>query len=206
ATAAPAQPGRRRAHDPVGAVFADPWHRAVLGGWSVFEPLGRLAMAAMTGPTSRAWFDELRLGPVVGAGLRATGLDESTAGTAASRVRALLALPRPSNVGGRTGPERARKLVEAWLAHADVRPLLRVNAWEGVEWFGREEWRELLDWALLLDRLDGASDGLPVVKRLLEAADAASYRVDRLRELLAPAPRRTRATAAPRAKAAAPRR
>jgi hypothetical protein len=73
-----------------------------------------------------------------------------------------------------------------------------VNAWEGVEWFGREEWRELLDWALLLDRLDGASDALPVVKRLLEAGDAAGYRVDRLRELLAPAPRRTRATAATR--------
>jgi hypothetical protein len=189
---------RRRAHDPVGAAFADAWHRAVLAGWSVFEPLGKLAVAAMTGPTSRAWFDELRLGPVVATGLRATGLDEATAGSAAARVRALLALPRPSNVGGRTGPERARRLVEAWLAHADVRPLLRVNAWEGVEWFGREEWRELLDWALLLDRLDGASDALPVVKRLLEAGDAAGYRVDRLRELLAPAPRRTRATAATR--------
>ena len=188
------------------AAFADPWHRAVLAGWSVFEPLGKLAAAAMTGPTSRAWFDELRLGPVVAAGLRAAGLDEATAGTAAAHVRALLALPRPSNVGGRTGPERARRLVAAWLAHADVRGLLRVNAWEDVEWFGREEWRELLDWALLLDRIDGASDGLPVVKRLLEAGDAADYRVDRLRELLAPAPRRARAAAAPRAKAAAPRR
>jgi len=198
ARAAAAPRDRRRAPDPVGAAFADPWHRAVLAGWSVFEPLGRLAVAAMTGPTSRAWFDELRLGPVVGAGLRASDLDESTAGTAASRVRALLALPRPSNVGGRTGPERARRLVEGWLAQADVRQLLRVNAWEGVEWFGREEWRELLDWALLLDRLDGASDGLPVVKRLVEASEAAGYRVDRLRELLAPAPRRTRATTAPR--------
>ena len=195
---APAQPGLRRAQDPVAAAFADPWHRAVLAGWSVFEPLGGLAAAAMTGPTSRAWFDELRLAPVVAASLRATGLDPTTAETAASRVGALLALPRPSNVGGRTGPERARRLVEAWVAHPDARALLRVNPWEGVEWFGREEWRELLDWTLLLDRIDGKGDGLPVVNRLREAGDSAGYRVDRLRELVAPAPRRTRAAAAPR--------
>jgi glycosidase len=209
AAAAPTT-GRRRAADPVGAAFGDPWHRAALAGWSVFEPLGKLAPGAMTGPTSRAWFDELRLPPVVTAGLRESGFDEAAASAAASRVQMLLALPRPSNVGGRTGPERARRLVEAWLSHADVRAALRLNAWEGVEWFGRDEWRELLDWALLLDRIDGAADGLPVVKRLLEAGDEAGYRVDRLRELVAPAPRQTKAAAKPvaqpRTNAAAPRR
>jgi hypothetical protein len=200
AAAAPAHPGRRRATDPVAAAFADPWHRAVLAGWSVFEPLGKLATAAMTGPTSRAWFDELRLAPVVGTALRASRFDESPAAAAASRIRKLLALPRPSNVGGRTGPERARRLVEAWLAHPDVRASLRLNAWEGVEWFGREEWRELLDWALLLDRVDGASDGLAVVKRLLEAGDAAGYRVDKLRELLGPPRRAAKPATKPAAK------
>jgi glycosidase len=213
AGAAAASRDRRRAYDPVGGAFVDPWHRAVLAGWSMFEPLGRLAPEAMTGPTSRAWFDELRLAPVVAGALSATALENAEAGAAAARVRALLAVPRPSNVGGRTAPERARRLVEAWLAHPDVRPLLRVNAWEGVEWFGREEWRELLDWTLLLDRIDGAPDAWPVVKRLLDAADAAGYRVDRLRDLVAPAKRAPakrapakRAPARPKArpKAAAP--
>jgi hypothetical protein len=195
-----------RAHDPVAGALADPWHRAVLAGWSVFEPLGGLASTGLAGATSRAWFDELRLAPVVAAALTATGLDEAAADSATERVRALLALPRPSNVGGRTTPERARRLVEAWLAHPDVRQFLRVNAWDGVEWFGYEEWRELLDWTLLLDRIDGAPDGLPVVKRLLDAADAAGYRVDRLRELAAPA-KRAPARPKPRPKAAAaPRR
>jgi len=60
--------GGRPASDPLHVVrsaLEDPWHRAVLAGWAVFEALGRLAPAAMTGPTSRAWFDELRLEPVV---------------------------------------------------------------------------------------------------------------------------------------------
>jgi hypothetical protein len=182
-------------HDPVAGALADPWHRAVLAGWSVFEPLGGLASTGLTGATSRAWFDELRLAPVVAATLTATGLDDAAAGAAVARVRALLAVPRPSNVGGRTTSQRTGRLVEAWLAHPDVRQLLRVHAWDGVEWFGREEWRELLDWTLLLDRIDGAPDGWPVVKRLLEAADAAGYRADRLRELVAPA-KRTRAKVA----------
>ena len=91
-------------------------------------------------------------------------------------------------------PDRARRLVMVWLGHPDVRPFIRVNAWEGQEWFGREEWRELLDWALLLDRIDAslpgdAADGWPVVRRLLELGEGAGYRVDRLRDLVAPARR-----------------
>ena len=176
----------------VASAFGDPWHRAVLAGWAVLEPLGLLAKGAMAGPTSRAWFDELRLGPVVANGLREAGLDEGDAWRAVERIGTLLALPRPSNVGGRSAPERARRLVEAWLVHADVRPFIRVNAWEGTEWFGRDEWRELLDWALLLDGVDsdaGADDAAAkasaaAVRRLLELGETAGYRVDRLRELV----------------------
>ena len=46
---------------------------------------------------SLAWYDELRLAPVVAAGFRAAGLDEATAWSVADLVRVLLALPRPSH-------------------------------------------------------------------------------------------------------------
>ena len=143
--------------DPVRAAFADPWHRAVLAGWAILEPLGGLASGAMIGPTSRAWFDELRLDRVLAAALRDAGLDESDAWAATERVRVLLALPRPSNVGGRSAGERMARLVSAWLVHPEVRAFLHVNEWEGVAWFGREAWRELLDWALLLDAVDASA-------------------------------------------------
>ncbi len=182
----------RRGPDSVLGSYADSWHRAVLVGWSVLEPLGGLAPKGMVGPTSRAWFDELRLGPVLAASLRAAGLDESEAWTAAERVRSLLALPRPSNVTARSHADRARRLVEAWLDHPDVRPLIRVNRWEGVEWFGRDEWRELVDWSLLLDHVDDGEAALPSRSRavaavLLEAAESSGYRADRLLESLSPA-------------------
>ena len=192
---APAQVAPSEAVDPA---FGDPGHRAVLVGWAALEPLGRLAPGTLAGATSRAWFDELRLAPVIAGAFRYAGLDEAGAWAAADRIRSLLAVPRPSNVDGRSATERSRHLVEAWLAHPDVRPLMRVNTWEGVDWFGRDEWRELLDWVLLLDILDAESAGSgkaaptreravaessAVVERLLEAGESSGYRLDRLREL-----------------------
>jgi glycosidase len=188
---------------PVRAAFADPWHRAVLEAWSVLEPLGRLAIGTMAGPTSRALFDELRLGPVLAAGLRERDLDEAAAWQVVERLRVLLALPRPSNVGGRSAADRARRLVQAWFAHPDVRGFLGVNTWEGIEWFGREAWRDLLDWTLLLDAVDGkpVRSSRAVVDRLLEAGEASGYRVDRLLAQVDPKRGQTRA----RDKAPAPR-
>jgi glycosidase len=187
---------------PVRPAFADRWHRAVLSGWSMLEPIGKLAAGSMTGPTSRAWFDELRLAPVVARILRETdrGLDEGAAWSAAERVRTLLALPRPSNVGGKTQAERARRLVDAWLSHPDVRPFIRVNTWEEVEWFGRSEWRELLDWALLLDAIELEAerarspearstelrDAVKLALDLAALGEDAGFRVDRLREAVSP--------------------
>jgi glycosidase len=195
---------------PVAAAFGDPWHRAVLAGWSIFEPLGGLAAGAMIGPTSRAWYDELRLAGVLAGTLRSAGLDEAAAWAAAERVRLLLALPRPSNIGGRSATERARRLVDAWLDHPDVRAFLGVNRWDGVEWFGRDEWRELLDWALLLDALDEddpkqLAAASKLIVSLAAAGEASGYRVDRLRDLTSP-PRRSAATPAATTKAPKPRR
>src|SRR5919197_5225815 len=84
--------GASSAIDAVAAAFTDPWHRAVLASWSILEALGRLAAPAMAGPTARAWFDELRLGPVLATALRDRGLDEAQAWAAAERVRSLLAV------------------------------------------------------------------------------------------------------------------
>jgi glycosidase len=174
---------------PVAAALADPWHRAVLASWAVLAPLGRLAPGDPVA-TSRAWFDELRLEMPLAVGLRGAGLDEGGAWSAASRVRLLLDLPRPSTVGGRSTGETGRRLVAAWLDRSDVRGAVGVNEYEGVEWFSRDRWRELLDWALLLDLIDpDVADGKrseAVVVGLTETGESSGWRLDRLRELVSP--------------------
>lgn len=154
--------------------------------------LRRSRAAARVGPTSRAWYEELRLAPVLVDALRGRGLDEAAAWWAAERVRLLLDLPLAASLTGASNTVAA-SLVDAWLFHPVARPFLRVNRWEGVDWFHGESFAELLDWA---DRLEAISaparpathaTGPGEVRALIEAGVAASgYRVDRLREALAP--------------------
>ena len=149
---------------------------AALLVWSLLAPLGTLPYGAMVGPTSRAWYEELRLAPVVADALRSRGLDEGAAWWAAERVHTLLDLPLPSMLGGpaKTLPLR---LVDAWLAHPAVRPFIRVNAWEGVEWFHRESWDELLAWMERLEWILSPAGRPPVAPaEALGAGDGARRR------------------------------
>lgn len=200
---------------------------AALAAWAILAPLGHLAAPAPVEATSRAWFTELRLEPVLALGLRSVGLDEGAAWAAAEHVRVLLGLPRLGAIGGRTRAERRARLVAALLASPEIRHFVRVNTWEGVEWFGREEWRELLGWLAAVAaltasarrstgeqsptrvrlshpptgrarlgpstaaRLDRSTAAL--LAELAALADAAGYRLDRLREVAGADRRRGRA-------------
>ncbi|OGO59179.1 MAG: hypothetical protein A2V85_14170 [Chloroflexi bacterium RBG_16_72_14] len=189
---------RFEAAEPVAASIEDPSQAAALTVWTLLSALGSLPAGAPVGATSRAWYEELRLAPVVADALRARDLDEGAAWWAAERVHTLLDLPLPSSMGGPAATLPAR-LVDAWLAHPAVRPFIRVNAWEGVEWFHRESWDELLAWTDRLERVltpPEARVRRPVARsvaarRLAEAAEASGYRVDRLREALAVATQRS---------------
>lgn len=166
---------------------------AALRAWALLAPLGSLPGGADAGATALAWFDELRLGPVVAEGLRAGGLGEGAAWLATERVRLLLDLPLPSGVRGRA---RAVPLglVDLWLAHPVARPFLRVNEWEGATWFHQESLDELCSWAGRLERLAGTparsakADPDEVLARVAAAAAQSEYRVDRLREQLSAGP------------------
>jgi hypothetical protein len=186
--------GRAARAEPLLAAIGDPSQEAALRLWTLLAPLGTLPGGAMVGPTNRAWYEELRLAPVLVDSLRERGLDEAAAWWAAERVRLLLDLPVPSWLEGAPGAVAAR-LVDAWLHHPVVRPFLRVNRWEGVDFFHGESLAELLDWT---DRLEavmapaGSTDAIGAtgpgeVRAAIEAAVVASgFRVDRLCEALAP--------------------
>ncbi len=167
--------------------------RAALLGWLVLSRLGELAPGADVGATSLAWYDELRLAPVIAAGFREAGIDEARAWGVADLVRVLLALPRPSMIRGR-GRQADLRLLESWLVRDVVRTAMGINTWEGVEWLERDQFLDLLRWAVRLDAIEAGRDpderGL---ERLSAAAETAGYRVDALLAALSrPArPRRT---------------
>ena len=189
---------RLAAAEPVAARIGDASQAAALGVWALLSPLGTLPEGAMVGPTNRAWYEELRLAPVVADALRSFDLDEAAAWWAAERIRLLLDLPLPSSLTG-AADTIAANLVDAWLFHPVARPFLRINRWDGEDWFHGESFAELLEWA---DRLEaivapaGASGGPSAGvsawpgeprARIEAAVAAAGYRVDRLRAALVPA-------------------
>ncbi len=180
------------AADAVAAGLEDASQAAALRVWTLLAPLGLLPEGAMVGPTSRAWYDELRLAPVVAEGLRHRGLDEGAAWWAAERVRLLVDLPIPSMVRGAADAAPLR-LLDRWLSHPVARPFLRVNDWEGVAWFHGESLQELCAWAARLETLTGAANRVgeadpgTVLAAIERAGTLSDYRVDRLRnELFVP--------------------
>jgi hypothetical protein len=100
--------------------------------------------------------DDLALGPVIAGMFGNLGLDESAAWRLVALLRMLRRLPLPSSVAHLAAPERAPALVRALIADESVRPYIRVNVWEGVSWFNRESFAQVLWWMAALDTLDAA--------------------------------------------------
>ena len=131
----------------------------------------RAARAAiLLGPLGRKRFDELRLA----AALRGLGFDDVE--IAGARIG--VGLPHP-----KTSPDAAT-LAGLWLVDPEVRAFLDVHEWDGAEWLDRDRWLELLDQAASLDRAAGLTRRSSAIATLRDAAEAAEYRVDRLRAAL----------------------
>ena len=132
--------------------------RATLLAWLALSEMGALAPGADVAATSLAWYDELRLPGALVAGLHDAGFGEGDAWSVTDRVRVLLALPRPSTLGGPARTADAR-LLDAWLARENIRVALGINTWEGVEYLDRDRFEEVVHWAARLDAIDSGAIG-----------------------------------------------
>jgi glycosidase len=168
---------------------------------------GRLAGEAITavadpdGSGGDSAVDELQLGPVLANVFRDLGQDEADAWRLVALLRLLRQLPLPSSVATLPAADRPVALVRALVADEAVRPYIQVNVWEGVSWFHRESFDQLLWWMLALDALGAAEDrtlsAAEVAARLAEAdrltavlaraGEAAGYQLDKLEDAAASA-------------------
>lgn len=191
--------------------------RAALLVWLALGRTGELAPGADVAATSLAWYDELRLPGALAAGLHDAGFGEAEAWAVADLVRVMLALPRPSSVRGpaRSADGRlidqwlARDVVRTaiglntWqgVEYVDRDAFTRVLRWaarldaidatpvaapeiDGARLpAGTDRTRRVARGAVNRSPRDGGD----LVSRLALAAEAAAYRVDRLRAALNPA-------------------
>ncbi|HEX7491394.1 MAG TPA: alpha-amylase family glycosyl hydrolase, partial [Candidatus Limnocylindrales bacterium] len=167
--------------------------------WTWVALMGRLASRAVSAvadpaDASGSTMDELQLGSVLAGVFRDLGLDDGAAWRLVALIRMLGHLPLPSSVAGLAAADRAPALVRALVANEAVRPYIRVNVWEGVNWFNRESFAQMLWWMLALDATDAVAQevGTParvapriratekVTATLSRAAKACGYQLDKL--------------------------
>ena len=155
---------------------------------------GSVAAGPGAGAPGGSPIEDLQLSPVIANVFRELGLDEAAAWKLVALIRLLRRLPLPSSVAGIPAGDRAATLVRALLADEAVRPYIRVNAWEGVSWFHRESFEQILWWMLALDSLEAVADAdlteAALKTRLAEAdrltavlaraGEASGYQVDKL--------------------------
>jgi glycosidase len=171
---------------------------------ALFGRLAGEAIASVADPDeadSGAAIDELQLGPVLANVFRDLGQDEAAAWRLVALIRLLRRLPLPSSVADRPPADRPTALVRALVADEAVRPYIRVNFWEGVSWFHRESFEQVLWWMLVLDALAalaGKTRSTAKVKArvaeadrltaaLARAGEASGYQLGKLEEAAAEA-------------------
>jgi hypothetical protein len=166
--------------------------------WTWVAVVGRLVSKAIVtvaepGDGDGTSIDELQLGAVIAGLFGDLGLDDGAAWRLVALIRMLGHLPPLSSAASRTTADRAPALVRALVADESVRPYIRVNVWEGVNWFNRESFTQALWWMLALDALDalsGVETAAKTARRraaaealtatLARAADACGYQLDKL--------------------------
>jgi hypothetical protein len=171
---------------------------------ALFGRLAGEAIASVADPDeadSGAAIDELQLGPVLANVFRDLGQDEAAAWRLVALIRLLRRLPLPSSVADRPPDDRSAALVRALVADEAVRTYIRVNLWEGVSWFHRESFEQVLWWMLVLDALGalaGKTRSTAKVKArvaeadrltaaLARAGEASGYQLGKLEEAAAEA-------------------
>lgn len=169
------------------------WTWGAILAWLFTHPLGRLVTDSDFDAQSRSWVDEWLLRKIIANMFRDLGADEATASRGILLVNALISQQR-GLVLHSAEPKPAYRVLEAWLKDNDVRGFLEVNRYQGVLWYNKEAFDQLLGLLLLVEVVETASQpqqeseevntGLrstyAIVKTLQQAQAKSDYRIDKL--------------------------
>jgi hypothetical protein len=166
---------------------------SLLGWWCVHS-LGKIVGQAGFEGQSRSWVDEWLLGKVIAGALRDLGLDEPAAWQAVGLIKLLTGHQRWFAVDAPDTRSRAYQVLKALLQDDEVQLFLQVNRYQGVLWFNKEAFGQLLWWLLLLAVVEIGADPLrpaaetagdilacyEVVQHLHQAEGKSDYQVEKL--------------------------
>jgi hypothetical protein len=162
--------------------------------WLFTSRLGKITGEEEYAEQSRSWIDEWLLGKIIARTLGEMGLDEGAAARCVSLVR-ILTSQQAWFDPDLPADEQAYLALEAWLKDDEVQHFIKVNRHEGVLWFNKESFEELLWWmytvAMIdlqgLSRLAVLEDSVTeacfeVIQRLMDAEAKSGYQIEKMVE------------------------
>jgi len=145
--------GDRTVHDYIQAVLSDKW-RADLFGWRTIITWLFVKYMSKAGqpegePDGVNMVDRRRLNKVITAALTELGVDKDRVSGEVRLIKLLLRL-HESRLPYSSGT------VKKMLDWAEATDYLKVNRYEGVFWFNKERFEELLSWLLIVESIKTA--------------------------------------------------
>jgi len=161
--------------------------------WLALHDLGRLKIGQDYGRVSALWFDQWLFAKTIRETFAGFGWDNEEAAKNTRLIRCLIAFAHAF-----AESEDVVGNLTAMLDNADVRNFLGVNSYDGVWWFRKESFEELLGWIFILAVIGILKKNSPdreaivaqieiqhqAVQRLLAHAAGAGYRLDVFRTAL----------------------
>jgi hypothetical protein len=162
-------------------------------GWSFTHALGKVTTTEDFAEQSRNFIDKWRLDKVIVNQLLDSGLDE---GAAKRRVTLIKLLTRHQQwfKTGRLDQNQAYAVLDSLLKDDEVQEFIQTNRHDGILWFNKESFEELLFWLMLIAVVEIGSDPLrspskavkaieecyAVIQKFQEAEKKSDYQVEGL--------------------------
>ncbi|NLE45945.1 MAG: alpha-amylase [Chloroflexi bacterium] len=165
--------------------------------WVFVHSLDEVLHSARVQNQSIQWHTEWRLGPILVDSLCQAGISRIAAQRAVRMVR-ILTRHRLWFTSIAARERHANQVLVDWLSDEDIREYLHLNRYEGILWFNKESFEELIWWmhtvAVIVattstswptpDQVDHLMVSGEIVSELAHAHESSSYRVDTLLEAL----------------------
>jgi hypothetical protein len=161
-------------------------------GWSITHRLGKIVGEKGFNEISRSWIDEWLLGNIIANALMQMGLPEPQAWRSVGVIKMMIGQEGWFD-GSIPNKRRAFQVLHSFLRDSDVQNFIGINRYQGVLWFNKEAFEELVWWLFIsetiniLSKLDDEDEiseevvaRFDVIKRLLKAESKSAYQVDEL--------------------------
>ncbi|MFN2265966.1 MAG: alpha-amylase family glycosyl hydrolase [Anaerolineales bacterium] len=189
--------GVKMAFDGLSQDEQDKANWCVLIGWAFLQNMGSLLGSQGAAERSVSWIDEWLLGRILVSAFIDLGISEQQAWGSLTTIKILI-LHQDWYKSSSPRAKRAYKILEVMLEDEFVQNFLQINRYQGVLWFNKEKFQELLAWMMRAAMVIGIehwgqdvedtevmiSDCYRAIRKLQKAEKKSDYQVEMLLEVL----------------------